>query len=226
MSRIHLFEFEDFRWFPAFIRNYMTDFLQFVSNAFDFYKPTVPILEKGLQRIGSKQIIDLASGGGGGWLKLCEHLKQGLPDVNILLTDYYPNIRAFERSKSLHPDMINFSSESINALDVPKDLVGLRTQFLSFHHFKEDEALSILQNAVDAHSPIAIFEAQKRSASDFIKFFFSPINVTLCTPFYSTIFDWQNNFYILHSTCANIYVVGWIGFSASNLLRKGASVTH
>ena len=36
---------------------------------------------------------------------------------------------------------------------------------------------------MDAKSPIAVFEAQKRSVGDFIKFFFSPINVLLLTPF-------------------------------------------
>jgi len=183
MSRIHLFEFEDFRWFPEFIRNYMTDFLQFVSNTFDFYKTTTPILKRGLESIGTNQIIDLASGGGGGWLKLIEQLKIEIPNVNIHLTDYYPNVQAFEHTKSLQPDMVSYSTEPINALDVPPDLIGLRTQFLSFHHFNENDALQILQNAVDTQSPIAIFEAQKRSISDLIKFFFSPINVALVTPF-------------------------------------------
>jgi hypothetical protein len=51
------------------------------------------------------------------------------------------------------------------------------------HHFRPDDAQQIFQNAVDAQSPIAIFEAQKRSVGDFIKFFFSPINVILLTPF-------------------------------------------
>ncbi len=32
MARIHLFEFENQAWFPSFLRNYGTDFLQFLSN--------------------------------------------------------------------------------------------------------------------------------------------------------------------------------------------------
>ena len=55
--------------------------------------------------------------------------------------------------------------------------------FLSFHHFKPDGAISILQNAVDSILPIAIFEGQERNLSHFIKFLFSPINVLLVTPF-------------------------------------------
>lgn len=183
LSRIHLFEFEDQQWFPGFIRNYMTDFLQFTANLFDFYSGIIPVLEKGLDSIKSQKIIDLASGGGGGWMKLSTHLSDSLPDVSVHLTDYYPNISAFEHTQSKLPELITYSAKSINALDVPSELEGLRTQFLSFHHFNKIDATSILQNAVDAKSPIAIFEAQQRSISDLIKFFFSPINVALVTPF-------------------------------------------
>ena len=71
MERIHLFEFEDLKWFPAFLRNYITDFLQFLSNQTKMYKPIIPIIKKGLEKSRTHQIIDLGSGGGGGliWLK-------------------------------------------------------------------------------------------------------------------------------------------------------------
>ncbi len=183
MARLHLVEFEDLQWFPKIIRNYMTDFLQFVANKFDFYKTITPILKKGIDASGTNQIIDLASGGGGGWLKLSEHISEEVPDVKIRLTDFYPNIAAFEQTKSKNPDIFTFEEASVNALHVPKELKGLRTQFLSLHHFRPDDAQQIFQNAVDSNSPIAIFEAQKRSVGDFIKFFFSPINVLLTTPF-------------------------------------------
>ena len=39
MSRIHLFEFEDQKWFPSFLRNYGTVFLQFLSNKTRMYQP-------------------------------------------------------------------------------------------------------------------------------------------------------------------------------------------
>lgn len=183
MGRVHLVEFEDLKWFPKPIRNYMTDFLQFVANKFDFYKTITPILKKGVEASGTNQIIDLASGGGGGWLRLSEHIAEEMPDVKVRLTDFYPNIKAFERTQSINPTVFTFEKKSVNALDVPQDLNGLRTQFLSLHHFRPKDAQQIFQNAVDAKSPIAVFEAQKRSVGDFIKFFFSPINVLLLTPF-------------------------------------------
>lgn len=161
----------------------MTDFLQFVANKFDFYKTITPILKKGVDASGTDQIIDLASGGGGGWLKLSEHLNEEMPNVKIRLTDFYPNVAAFKRTKAKNPEVFAYEEDSVNALNVPKGLKGLRTQFLSLHHFMPDDAQQIFQNAVDANMPIALFEAQKRSVGDFIKFFFSPINVLISTPF-------------------------------------------
>ncbi len=184
MARIHLFEFEDLKGFPTNIRNYMTDFLQFTANKFDFYKTIIPVLKKGIDAANSSTIVDLASGGGGGWEKLSIHLQEELPEVKVHLTDFYPNLAAFQRTARVNPSFFSFSSTSVNALDVPKEFHGkLRTQFLSFHHFTPDDGLKIIQNAVDTKSPIAIFEAQKRSVGDFLKFFFSPINVLLLTPF-------------------------------------------
>lgn len=51
------------------------------------------------------------------------------------------------------------------------------------HHFKPIGAKRILQNAVDAKQPIAIFEAQKRDLPHLIKFALPPIAVLLMTPF-------------------------------------------
>ena len=88
MGRIHLFELEDQKWFPSFLRNYGTDFLQFLSNKTKIYKPIVPVIAKGLKKSGTNQIIDLGSGGGGGFIWLNEQLKEEVPGLTILLTDF------------------------------------------------------------------------------------------------------------------------------------------
>ena len=182
MSRIHLFEFEDQKWFPTFLRNYGTDFLQFLSNKTKMYKPIIPLLENLISKTQTHQIIDLGSGGGGGLIWLNETLKQNNPHLKIILTDYYPNISAFEHTKRI-AENFDYIPTPIDAKNVPQDLKGIRTQFLSFHHFKPSEAKQILQNAVDAKQPIAIFEAQERSLPSILAMLFSPITVLLTTPF-------------------------------------------
>ncbi len=183
MKRHHLFEYEDLPWFPQFLRNYGTDFLQFVANKMDVYKEIIPVLKKGIQKSGHKKIIDLASGGGGGWEKIIGRLKEEVPDVKVTLTDFYPNIEAFKKMLFVDRETFKYVPESVNALDVPKQLTGFRTQFLSFHHFKYEDAKQILQNAVDARMPIAVFEIQERNMEHVLKNMFSPIMVLLTAPF-------------------------------------------
>ncbi len=182
MGRIHLFEFEDQKWFPNFLRNYGTDFLQFLSNKTKMYKPIIPILEKGLRKSNTHQIVDLGSGGGGGLIWLNSELKKSITDLKIFLTDFYPNIPAFEYTKN-QADNFEYITTPIDARQVPKGLEGLRTQFLSLHHFKPKDAQQILQNAVDAQCSIAIFEAQERSIPSILAMLFSPLTVLFTTPF-------------------------------------------
>lgn len=180
--RLHLFEFEDQKWFPGFLRNYVTDFLQFLSNKAKIYQPIIPVIKKGLSKTRTNTIIDIASGGGGGLIWLNAELKKDFPDLKIMLTDYYPNIPAFELTKK-KADNFQFITESIDARNVPKHLNGLRTQFLSLHHFKPHDVKLILQNAMDTNSSIAIFEGQERSFPSILAMLLSPISVLFTTPF-------------------------------------------
>lgn len=182
MRRIHLFEFEDLNWFPSFLRNYGTDFLQFLSNKTKMYKLIIPVIEKGLKKSKTNQIIDLGSGGGGGLIWLNSELRKSIPDLKIILTDYYPNIPAFKYTKN-QADNFEYVEKPVDARNVPSDLTGLRTQFLSLHHFKPADAKRILQNAIDTNSSIAIFEGQERSLPSILAMLISPITVLFTTPF-------------------------------------------
>ena len=182
MARIHLFEFEDLKWFPSFLRNYGTDFLQFLANKTKMYQPIIPVIQKGIDKSENKQIVDLGSGGGGGLIWLNEELAKSNPDLKIVLTDYYPNISAFEYTEK-QSDNFEYIETPVDARNVPEELIGLRTMFLSLHHFKSEDARLILQNAVDSKNGIAIFEAQERSIPSLIAMFFSPITVLFTTPF-------------------------------------------
>ena len=190
MKRIHAFEFEDLQWFPKNLRNYATDFLQFGANTFDIYKTVTPILKRGIESAGNNTIIDIASGGGGGLTKIASRLKKEIPSLKIILSDFYPNLEAFKRTKSYAPEIFEFIETPVDAMNVSPSIKGLRTQFLSLHHFKPEQAKAILQNAVDSNQPIAIFEVQERDFISLIPMILSPINVWLCTPFI-TPFKWD-----------------------------------
>lgn len=182
MGRVHLFEFEDQAWFPDFLRNYGTDFLQFLSNKTKMYRPIVPLLVKLLKGQKKAQIADLGSGGGGGLIWLNKEILHSIPDLEILLTDLYPNLKAFQYTQK-QANNFEYYPGSVDAREVPSKLEGIRTLFLSFHHFKPKDAIQTLQNAVDAGKDIAKFEAQERSLPSILAMLFSPITVLLTTPF-------------------------------------------
>lgn len=160
----------------------MTDFLQFLSNKAKVYAPVVDEITNVMQQTGVNNIIDLGSGGGGGLLWLSEALHKNNPKLKITLTDLFPNIQAFEYTKN-KSSIIEYETEPIDATNVPSNIQGLRTQFLSFHHFKPDQATKILQNAVDANQAIGIFEIQDRTFQSILVMLLSPISVLLTTPF-------------------------------------------
>jgi hypothetical protein len=160
----------------------MTDFLQFLTNKTKLFQPVIPIIEKGIKKSETNSIIDLGSGGGGGLLWISEALQKENPDLQIIMTDLYPNLAAFEYTKKQGKNF-EYIADPVDARDIPKKLKGLRTQFLSLHHFRPEDAKKILQNAVDTKQNIAIFEGQERSLASIFAMIFSPLTVLFVTPF-------------------------------------------
>jgi len=183
MPRLHLFEFEDQWWFPNVFREGITDYLQFAANKIDLYKPVIPVIRRGLERSGSKRIIDICSGGGGGISKIFQYLRAEYDDTKIVLTDKYPNLGAFRKISDSSNGAIDYIDKPVDAVEVPKELEGFRTQFVSFHHFKPAHAKKILENAAHSGAAIGIFEATERSLVNLIAMLFTPLVVMAAVPF-------------------------------------------
>ena len=79
-------------------------------------------------------------------------------------------------------DRITFYPGSVDAMNVPAGLKGLRTLFTSFHHFPPHEARAILQNAVDAGEGIGIFEITQRAPLTIGLMFAWALMPFACTP--------------------------------------------
>ena len=78
------------------------------------------------------------------------------------MTDKNPNIRAFEGLRQQTQHQVTFYAEAVNAANLPTELSGFRTIFTSFHHLPPQEALAVLQNAVNARQGIGVFDAARR----------------------------------------------------------------
>ncbi len=184
MKRIHALEWEDLKWFPQSWRDYGTDYLRFIATRFDIYRDVLPLIKKGMEKSRSNVWVDCASGGGSGIVKLAKALKAEKPDLKIILTDFYPNIKAFERTRKEDMEVFEFEPASVDARSLPPALTGkFRTMFGAFHHFKPQEASAILQNALDTASPVAIFEPLSRTPASFFSMLFVPLNVLIFTIF-------------------------------------------
>ena len=187
MKRIHLFEFIDLSWYPDLFRCFQTDYLQFVASLGSGHKYLIPLFKRAMQSTRTNEIVDLCSGGIGPWVHLAEQLEQaGLP-ISVTLTDKYPNQESVQKLAVTHQQRIKYLAESVDAMNVPESLKGMRTLFEGFHHFKPDQAKLILQDAVNKKTAIGIFEASLKPPLEIILLLLSPL-ITIASYFFMTPF--------------------------------------
>jgi len=163
MGRIELHEIHDHPAFPAPLRDLVTDALRALWNFGRTYKPILGDLLRGMERAGTRDVLDLCSGGGGPWLSLAgEPELQSYPGIVVRLTDKYPNQAAFT-SAGTTSCQLSFESLPVDATSVPAALPGFRTIFSAFHHFGPEAARRILSDAILKRRGIGIFEMARRS---------------------------------------------------------------
>ncbi|MDH3731881.1 MAG: class I SAM-dependent methyltransferase [Gemmatimonadota bacterium] len=194
LPRLHVFELEDLPWFPATIRDLATDYLRFMSSRLSLHRPMVPLIAGALRESGETRLVDLCSGGGGPVLDIQRELGAEGLDVEVLLTDLYPNVSAFEGAKAAASGRVSYLGEPVDATRVDPRLPGCRTLFNGFHHFAPAEAEKILADAATDRRPIAIFEIPERSLLALVPFLFTPVFVWLTTPLIRP-FRWSRLFW-------------------------------
>lgn len=183
MRRATLSEIHDQAWFPKNLRDLVTDALQFNLIFGRVYHPVAPQLARAINASGSARVVDLCSGAGGPWEALHPLIESRLRGpVEICLTDKYPNLGAFDRIREISRGSIVHSSDPVDAAAIPPALSGFRTIFSSFHHFMPDEAVAILQGAVDQGQGIGIFEGAQRRPRTMITVFAMPVAALLTAP--------------------------------------------
>lgn len=183
--KFKLFEFEDLPWFPDPIRDGMTDLLRYVFNTVNFYEPVTAIINEGLIGTGQNRIIDLCSGAGGGIEKVYHNLRLiRKHDLSIILTDKFPNLKAYQYLKNKTDGKIDYIRYPVDAMKVPVSIEGLRVMFSGFHHFKVPEAKQVLKDAVTANQGIAIFDGGDNDIFIILAILLiMPVAIVLVTPF-------------------------------------------
>lgn len=191
MQRKEWFELHDQRLFPRFLRDLVTDALEALWRFGNSYRVIVPRLALAMQRTGTREVVDLCSGGGGPWPTLHRRFEE---KISVRLTDRYPNLEAFQHASQAAGTRIGFERRSIDAKHIPARLTGFRTMFSSFHHFNPADARAILADAARQGRGIAIFEAAKRDARTLVLICTLPFAVLALTPAIRP-FRWQRLFW-------------------------------
>jgi hypothetical protein len=194
MKRLHLFEIEDQAWCPAAIRSGLTDYLRFALEVTRHYEPAVSVLGKALQQTHARRVLDLCSGGGGPWPHLRPLLAETGIELEVTLSDKYPNLEAFERVKQLSNGAIRYRREPVDATRVTSEPGRFRTLFTSFHHFRPEEARAILADAAAGREGIGIFEATERTPLMMLLTLLAPFHALIFTPFIRP-FRWSRLFW-------------------------------
>lgn len=130
IPRLQLFEFEDFSWFPATLRNLMTDFLRHTTIRLRLHIPIVDLLQEAMRAAGTNKLVDLCSGGGGLLVEIQKELAMRAGrQSQVMFTDKYPNVPALEVICAADPQALAFERRLIDATAVPDELDGVRTMF-------------------------------------------------------------------------------------------------
>ncbi|MGV3585603.1 MAG: hypothetical protein ACO1OF_01270 [Adhaeribacter sp.] len=195
MKRIHLFEFEDFSWFPNWLRISLTRLMVVMHKILNTNKHLPDLVNKVIAYSPRPSIIDLCSGSGGSMLTVAETLKTEyrIKSLSLTLTDLYPNKDLANKINVRGNSDLTYITKPIDAANVPGDLIGVRTMVCSFHHMRPDTAKNILRNARENKQPICIYEISDNSFPTFLWWVALPLNFIMTffiTPFVRPL-TWQ-----------------------------------
>ncbi|MCT4624427.1 MAG: hypothetical protein N4A46_12460 [Schleiferiaceae bacterium] len=160
MKRIQLFEFEDFSWFPDWLRGYLTNLIVILQKWMGLAEVQAKEIKTILQQTGLSQIVDLGSGSGGSMPDVLSIIRNDpeFSKVALRLTDKYPSPSVVKKYEKDGNPNIEFSSESIDATHLENAPKGLKTMMNCFHHMPPNQAKAILKSAADSKQPIFIYE--------------------------------------------------------------------
>lgn len=112
--------------------------------------------------------------------------------MSVALTDKFPHGELGRRVSSC-PGVFQVEFP-VDATAVPAELTGFRTVFSSFHHFPDELAGRILQDAVLSGNGFASAEVTARSARAILTMFAMPLLAWLLTPTIRP-FRWRRLFF-------------------------------
>ena len=186
MKRVHLFEFEDFTWFPSIWRDSMTNLIIVMHKLLDTKSIIKRELKSLIEETNQNRVVDFCSGSGGPMPSVLKELnEESQATINLTLTDLFPN----KKSANYYNNEVgqtNYIEETVDATLPNEQFKGIRSMICSFHHMSTQNAQEILKSAQESNQPMFIFEMSDNSAPKVLRWIAFPINILTClliTPF-------------------------------------------
>ena len=181
MKRIQLFEFEDFSWFPGWLRICMTNLIVILQKMIGIPEVLSGLIANVLRKKNLLNIVDLGSGSGGVMPEVMESLRndQNLKNIQMVLTDLYPNQEMYKKYNINRNDQISYLETSVDATNIANAPEGLKTMINSFHHMPPKKARAILESAQRTNQPLLIYEMGVNNIPLLIWWLFLPISLII-----------------------------------------------
>lgn len=181
MKRIQLFEFEDYSWFPHWLRRCMTNLIVVLHKMMGISEVLAYLIARVLKEKNLSKIIDLGSGSGGAMPEVLKalHTMKELNHVELVMTDLYPNQETMKRFNQETTDKISYLETPVDATDLITAPNGLKTMINSFHHMSPKAARQILESAEVNNQPILIYEMAENKIPLFIWVILLPISLVI-----------------------------------------------
>lgn len=199
MKRIQLFEFEDFSWFPYWLRTCMTNLLMVLHRIMGMSETLADLISDLLKKHDISQIVDLGSGSGGAMPEVLQIIRntKGLENTQLILTDLYPNPEVVKKYDQNGSDGILYQATPVDATNITSAPQGLKTMINSFHHMPPKAARKILETCQKNRQPLFVYELAENKMPLLIWWILLPISllvlmimVLFMTPFVKPM-TWQ-----------------------------------
>jgi len=166
-------ELEDYSWFPSVLRNFQTEFIGFVVSRFNVYDAFIKHL-KALSR-SQQSMTDLCSGSGEPAITI---FRKSNCFSHLYLSDKYPG--DFTTTETT----ISYEMQSADVLRIEYKEGTCYTMFNAFHHFTDEEKVSIAQSIQHSGSDAFIVEILEPNFIVLLKVLFATtIGSLVLTPF-------------------------------------------
>ncbi len=181
MKRIQLFEFEDFAWFPVWLRTCMTNLIMVLHKMMGISEVLAYLIFRVLKEKNLSKIVDLGSGSSGAMPDAMKALREldSLQHLELLMTDLYPNNEVARRFNENTADNISYLETPVDATEMGTVPNGLKTLINSFHHMPPKKARKILQSAEENQQPILIYEMAENKIPLLIWIILLPISLVI-----------------------------------------------